>query len=221
MYYRRCACSCNAEGEECHETVIEPGERFCLAHRDPVLRRMFRASEKLFRAARRQPRAPIRRHAGPRRCGCTCTQNGGHCRALAEPGERFCLLHRDKYERARLRRALKDRQLDGLEHLYGWAKPRRLRWREWRSLTEADAWMCTTAISRGTSARHDNVRAIVQLPSRVVAPDRWYEETTALVRVPAASNWPYGRIRPHVRRWLETAPGRNGKIYPRPPECHA
>jgi hypothetical protein len=33
----------------------------------------------------------------------------------------------------------------------------------------------------------------------VLDEDRWYEEATALVRVPTTLNWPHGRIRPQCR----------------------
>lgn len=40
------------------------------------------------------------------------------------------------------------------------------------------------------------------------ASDRYYEDATALYRVPASSNWPFGRIRPRVNRLNEGKPRR-------------
>lgn len=37
----------------------------------------------------------------------------------------------------------------------------------------------------------------------VSKPDPFYEQETRYVREPAATNWPFGRIRPHVKRWHE------------------
>lgn len=44
-----------------------------------------------------------------------------------------------------------------------------------------------------------------------IAPvDRWYEDETALYRIPAALNWPHGRVRPIVNRLAEGKPRADG-----------
>lgn len=44
-----------------------------------------------------------------------------------------------------------------------------------------------------------------EVDRRDIRPDNWYAEETSLFRVPAASNWPHGRIRTVVDRRREGA----------------
>ena len=62
---------------------------------------------------------------------------------------------------------------------------------------ETDEW-----VVGGSACSLDGEFAI----ARVV--DRFYDEETALYRVPAALNWPHGRIRPRCRQTNEGKPRR-------------
>jgi hypothetical protein len=89
-----------------------------------------------------------------------------------------------------------------LERQYARSAPG-ARWRYWRPLTEEEIWRCqlTEGVTRST-------------PAPIGRPDRFYEETTALVRVPAASNWPFGRHRTKVKAWRDGQPSpERGQYY--------
>lgn len=143
-----------------------------------------------------------------KRCQCTCTLNTGEqCNTrVYDSGERFCLSHRDPYERQRIRRIWRD--------LREQRKQNQIRiphvpWRLWRSLNDDDIWASTTCISRNET---DGIGAVNVVPCAIAARDsrdRYYEDTTLLYRKSAALNWPFGRNNPRVRRYMEGTPGRS------------
>jgi hypothetical protein len=143
-------------------------------------------------------------------CACLCSLGTGQpCKTrVFEPGERFCLPHRDRFVRARIKKFWTEKTTVGSD-IADTCIPHRP-WRQWRALTEEDIWSSTTVVVR--NALH-GIDAVDMRPSGVSMrddSDEWYKNATALYRVPAASNWAFGRHRTHVRKYREGCPHRNG-----------
>jgi len=76
-----------------------------------------------------------------------------------------------------------------------------------QTVTDEEAWSQRTAgFRRYESGRpRDEGGDVVfaGVPVSLSKPDPFYEQETALYRVPASLNWPHGRIRPKIRRLNE------------------
>jgi hypothetical protein len=129
-------------------------------------------------------------------------QRQRHEARAAEEAARLEAISAARAERAKLKPP-RGEELDG-----PWSGEERERpWRIERAL-KAAANVAAKAEYGEPDAWAQQEGADIMVPYSLAPVDVWYEQETALYRVPAVSQWAFGRHRPHINRLNEGKPGR-------------